>query len=344
MKQFFLLPLSLALTSLCFADRPSPTQDEFPLGVNKPVNPMPYLRAEALLWQAVEDNLDYAYTRKNFPATPENENNRDIIKPHFDWSWGYRVGADYELPSNGWDIGLFYMSIANHANGIVRGTGTEDPAGKSVFIYQVWGQPGNALADNIIKAIGHWKVNLDQLDFNSGRSYYVGKHLILRPFAGVRSTWLYQKYSIEYKNEFDIHQRVHLRNKFWGFGLVGGIDTDCLLGAGFSLFGQFDYSVLLGFFAVHQQDVQESVKQWDLKKSFRSGKSILDAKLGLKWSRLFFNGDWGIDLKAAYEYHLYFNQNQYVSHQGDGATTNLFHSNEGNLAYQGGSLTFQINF
>ncbi len=283
MKTLFLLSSSTLLLANGWTNEP-------PLAINQPVNPwadhsnLIWARVDALLWQAIEDNL---------PSTTL----------HFDWDWGYRIAVGYQMPYDGWDIQLQYTHCDNHAEGKNRSV--------------------------IPEASSKWEADLDQFDLNAGRSYYVGKYCTFRPNGGLRTTWLFQKYTI---------QELSLKNRFWGFGLTSGFDTDWLLGCGFSLFGQFDYALLIGFFDVNQEQHQ----LLKIKKSFRTGKSIIDTTLGIKWARLFSKNQYGITLRAGYDYHLYFNQNQFVTQNGNGLK--FFSTNAGNLIYQGVTFSGQFNF
>lgn len=314
---------------------------------NKAVNPwaqgsdLLWVHAEALLWQATEENLPFVYTSRNFPV---DRNDRDIRNPHFDWNWGYRVGVGYQMPHDGWDMYLMYTRLENHAHGKVHGTNQSDPEGDGLFLHQAWGQQGKTLDAPIVFANSSWRSDLDQFDLNLGRDYFVGKHLSLRPNAGLRTTWLFQKYTLHYENDEEQKQKIHLTNRFWGFGFLAGLDSDWRLGAGFSLYGGVDFSLLLGFFDTNEHADQDDSLLWKVKKSFRSGKPILDMEMGLKWSHLFSQDQMGFVLKAGYEYHLYFQQNQFLNSSKGSPDNPTFKSNGGNLTYQGIALTVQLNF
>jgi hypothetical protein len=329
MKFSFLIPISSLLIAL---QGWAATAE--PVGINPPANPwaeesnLLWVEAEALLWQAFEDNLQYVMTAEG-SGLPSTE--RNLITPHSHWYWGYRVGVGYQMPHDGWDGKLLYTHITNYAKG--------ESSNRGQTLFQYWGEEENALAGTITHAKGSWRSNLDQFDLNLGREYFVGKHMTLRPNGGLRTTWLFQKYDIHYTNSADVEQKAHMTNRFWGFGLVGGVDTDWRFVGGFSLYGSADYALLLGFFDLDQKGYQDGSSIWDTEKSFRSGTSIIDMELGIKWSRLVSNDQLGFIFKAGYEYHLYFDQNQFVTPIGS-----HFRSNGGNLAYQGVVLSGQINF
>ncbi len=335
------------------SESPSTSQrskERFSVASNLPSNPwadesnLLWVEAEALLWQAFEDNLPYAMTSPNSSPSTALPVNRDIKNPHCDWSWGYRVGVGYEMPHDGWDGKLIYTRMKNCAKGKVHGVDFSDPAGDGRFIFQYWGQADFLIPGKIVFARGSWKIDLDQFDLNLGREYYVGKHLTIRPNGGLRATWLFQKYDVDYENSFNLEQKIDLKNRFWGFGFTGGLDLDWIFGGGFSLYGGADYSILLGFFHVDQNAHQSGAEIWKNNKSFRSGKSIIDMELGIKWARLVSNNQLGFTIKIGYEYHLYLNQNQFFTYYGSGGLNPRFKSNQGNLTYEGIALSGMIHF
>jgi hypothetical protein len=310
---------------------------------NKAVNPAIkeganlWVMGEALLWQAVQENLTYVYTGNNIAGAP----NRTLHTVDFAWDWGFRVGAGYTAKQDGWDLGFYWTNIRNTAHGI------EHPStGKIVF--QVWTVAQKVFPGAVTTATSHWHVNLDQIDLELGREFYVGNFVTVRPFVGARSDWILQKFNVDLighmiPTNLEIEQLAKLRNRFWGFGFVAGFDTNWMLGSGFSLYGDADMSILMGFFDIDQKGTQNDVKIWNQAKSFRKGTAILDLGLGLKWSQLFCKDRFGIAFKLGYEYHLHFNQNQFIRSDGS-ILLELFSTIQGDLTYQGviGGLEFDF--
>jgi hypothetical protein len=305
---------------------------------NTPVRPIVqdginlWFKAEALVFQAVEENLTYAY--KGFNSASRIE--RDFKTVHFNWDWGFRLGTGYNIPYDGWDIKLDWMRINNTAQGKVKSGGSHDA------LFELYVNAAN-VNDTGTDFHANWHNLLNQVDLNLGREFLVGKYLAIRPNAGMRSTWIKQKYRIDYDFSVGPDQDVDLKNRFWGFGFVGGIDSDWRLGAGFSLFGNADLSILFGFFDIDEKGKAAGSTLWDVSNSFRTGRAIFDIALGIKWCRTFWDESIGLTFKAGYEYHHYFNQNQFILSNGNSAFE-LFNPVTGDLTYQGVSLSAQIDF
>jgi hypothetical protein len=296
-----------------------------------------WVMGEALLWQATEENLTYVYTGNDL----HDSHVRDLQTTDFDWDWGFKVGAGYNIPRDGWDIALYWTHIHNTASDHEKADGLKE------VLYPVWNTAGTVFPGTINQAKGNWQVHLEQVDLDLGREFFVGKHLTTRPFVGARSAWIFQEYDIEYKGLNDdggaLEQEAALKNRYFGFGFVAGLNTDWRLGAGFSLYGDADVSILMGYFDVDQKGTQDDVKIWQQEKSFRTGRAIMDLGLGFKYRKLFSNDHFGLTFKAGYEYHLFFNQNQFILSSGN-ADFELFNPAKGDLTYQGVTGSVQFDF
>jgi hypothetical protein len=301
-----------------------------------------WVNGEALLWQATEENLTYVYQT-------DLSGNTDLHTVDFQWDWGFRVSAGYNAPRDGWDLSLMWTHMENDASGSQKAHLDEVEVGSLPYLQAAWGINSFSPPPGIlVRASAHWTTHLEQVDFALGREYYVGRYLTVHPHGGLRADWIYQSYKVNYTpSTFYNPQHFRMANKFFGFGFFGGLDSNWLLGKGFSLYGMADYAILLGFF-----DVGQKVTQLDptlgptkgtLDSSFRCGRSVLDLGLGLKWNRLFHHDTWGLTLKAGYEYHLFFDQNQFANIT---MTTTPFKYNrpEGDLTYQGVNISAQIDF
>lgn len=297
-----------------------------------------WLRGEALCWQAAEDNLYYAgHSFSDIAKT-------DLLRFTFDWNWGFRLGGGYNFSRDGWDLALIWTSITNHAHGSKK-----DPD----HVPQVWTDPRAykfQITGPTNAASGSWKVILDQIDLQLGRECYLGRYLTFRPKVGLRTVFIHQKLrsSVTETTATQFGDVVTiLKNKFWGFGFTGGFDTDWKLGAGFSLFGSTDFSLLFGFFDVDEiGNIYVNsvlVDRWSTNSSFRSEKSIFDLEIGFKWFGSFCSDRCGLTLKAGYAYHLYINQNQWQQPTGFPPTV-AYIPTSGDLGYQGVSLSAQFDF
>lgn len=218
--------------------------------INPPARPVVkdgidlWIQAEALYMHATEDGVNYGIKQENssfFDGTVKNIS--------YDWSWGWRVGAGYNIPHDGWDLMLNYTWFrANEDNS------SNPDAPENVL--QTWTNPtliDPTSSDPIAnmpaahaKGITHLK--FDYLDFEMGREFFVSKWLTLRPFVGGRGLWAHRDLKVKYSGGSlsGIKLKEKFNNRFRGGGLRAGLDSQWGLGMGWSFFGDVAFSLLYG--------------------------------------------------------------------------------------------------
>ena len=319
-----------------------------------------FLTADVLLWQAHEGGLGYAIKshKNNFLTGNGNFaellNHTDVENPHFDYDWGFRIGAGYNTAHDGWDLYAAWTRIHLHANGH-----TQVPADRSKATWPTF-IPSNATAfnegsfANYGKIDAHWRLHLNIIDLELGREFFTSKWLTLRPHFGLRTGWIYQRYDIYYKKSFifdpmliikDGKTAIDMKNNFWGLGPRLGLDTQWAIGSGFSFFGNASISLLYGFFqtAFHQLTREANgigFPYASTHNSFRQSTAITDLQLGLRWDHMFDNDRFHFGLQAGWEHHKFFSQNHFTRY----VTQNQFVVNQGNLTTQGWTLSARFDF
>lgn len=320
---------------------PPPSRMDVPEAVNLSARPVVknnciWIDGEAIFWQAYEENLEFVY--KGNPASDE----WDVKSPDFDWNWGWRVGIGYNLPHDQWDLGLEWL----HLNNVARGHAHANPSSEEEpVLYNVWTTTSSSMTGGT-EAKSHWENYLNQLDLNIGRQFYVGRWLNLRPHAGLRSAWIFQKYKVDFDGLLlgvPTDTDVHMTNRYWGFGFCAGVGGDWMLGEGFSIYGDAGLALLVGFFHVHQRGTENDVEAFEISKGFRTGRPIFDLDLGLKWATRFNKDRFAFSVKAGYEYHVYSDMNQFLLSNGS-TDLELFNPAMGDLSYQGLTLGARFDF
>jgi Legionella pneumophila major outer membrane protein precursor len=201
-----------------------------------------------------------------------------------------------------------------------------------------------------VRAKSHWNLHLNLLDGELGRDFYVGKKLTLRPSIGLRGAWIDQRLNVNYKSNIHIVNPINagfgiqsasligisqscseFKNDFEGVGPKFGIDTDWILGYGFSIYGDAGISLIWGEFDIESEATftlcaefnattttdltfATNVNQpscYRLKDEFHSTKAITDLALGIQWKTSMWKRT-ALLLQLGWEHHLFFNQNQLV--------------------------------
>ncbi|MBS0615308.1 MAG: autotransporter domain-containing protein [Verrucomicrobia bacterium] len=290
-----------------------------------------WVQAEALYMRPTEDGLGFAIKNKNGVTSFANGH---VKNARYDWDWGFRVGAGYNLDHDGWDI------LANY-------TWFRDETRRNVHegvVLPTEAQPANVTTATTQNAKTRLNLWLNILDVELGREFFVSKWLTLRPQMGVRALWVNRHYNTEYSRLVQgSDYEVHMKNRFSGAGLRGGLNTQWGLGSGWSLFGEVDVALMYGKQRIRQHDELETgdVNKGHVKDSWYALRSSVDLALGLRWDRLFYDDAYRIRFQLGWENHIFFDMNQNVRFV-DGTSKGVFAGNRGNLSLNG--VAFQARF
>ncbi|HKY99938.1 MAG TPA: Lpg1974 family pore-forming outer membrane protein [Rhabdochlamydiaceae bacterium] len=315
-----------------------------------------FITADVLLWQAHEGGLGFAIeSKQNNIHTPLDHSHVENV--HFDYDWGFRLGAGYNMAHDGWDLYANWTRINMHSHNHEHNEIGEN------FLWPVWIHPSNELATQTSaeKADAHWRMHLNIIDLELGREFFTSKWLTLRPHVGLRTAWINQHYDVDYEGitqlltdeteDFLGKADIHMRNKYWGLGPRFGFDTQWGLGSGWSIFGNVAFSLLYGYFNTHfheKGDNKYAVDPLDasyahVHNSFRQSTAITDLQLGLRWDHMFSKERYHFGIQAGWEHHMFFSQNQLTRFVAGGGHGN-FILNQGDLTTQGWTLSARFGF
>ncbi len=311
--------------------------------INPPARPVVkdgvdiFITGEVLVWRAREDNLDYAIQLDQIPLPSAPIHG---TSEHFKGKWnaGFRLGIGYNTPHDGWDLDLSWARF--HSNNKHDRTDCICPEifepiffPKDVNLDDI----DTTVTDNpyVTEARGkHWRINLNILDLELGREFYVSKWVTVRPHAGLRSAWVHQKFRIEYEGGNFLSPIIStfgtpyetdylsMRNNFWGMGLRGGVDTVWGVGAGVSVYAKLALSALWGRFKVTHNHTLETtagniVTQDTFYDRFQVCRPVADLALGLSYDTTFNEDNWGFGIWAGWEQHYFWGQNKLIKFGGD---------------------------
>jgi hypothetical protein len=314
---------------------------------------------DLLVWQAHENGLPVAIKNKatNFTSVSGYQNLQHAKVKHLDFNYdpGFRIGVNFDTMYDGWDVCLTWLRFNADAHAKAHAHGN-----KELFPSRLASIIGPFIANSDVSLLipfpaygkmhAHWHAYLNQLDLDLGREFYVSKYLTLRPHFGLRTTWLRQRLKTHYSDGIavDLHPvmpntDVREKNKWWGLGVEGGLDTRWLLGCGISIYGDLAAAIEYGFQKVRiKQEVESTVELTfeNVKDSIRISRPILDLQLGLAWDHGFAHDSYNFGVHAGWEHHVYFSQNQFHALESFGQ----FASNQGDLTYQGWTLGAHLAF
>lgn len=310
-------------------------------GVNGMINPpaMPLTRngwdfqvsADALLWQLFEDGLSYAVetTSTGFPV------GADGVKSKY--NWGFRVGLDWTLPHDNWDVDLSWTHLISNRHG----SSTADTSGATPNVLVKAQGFADVTTVGYTTASARYHNRLDQIDLNLGREFFISKWVTLRPFFGLRADWLRQRFRTSYGSTAatPLAQSTNQRNKWWGIGIESGLNTQWSFCGGFSIYGNVATAIEYG---LQKLQLSESGGvDASFSRSYHICRPILDLQLGLGWDYNFCEDGFHFGLKLGWENHVYFDQSRFLSYNTVNYSDN---TSGGSLTYQGWTLHACFDF
>ncbi len=291
-----------------------------------------YITGEWLFWRTREGGFEYAVERS--AAVPGAFTDAVPKKLNFDWQSGFRVGLGAHLPYDGWDLYVNYTDFrpddSSHASGSVF----------PLLVYQ-----GQFPIGNVTQADGHWKIEFQTLDVEIGRTYYIGKSLILRPNIGIRGAWIDQHSHFDYQGgdiPAGLEYTVHDKNDFKGAGIRAGINSNWYFGAGLSFNGDLFTSLVVGHFDLSQSQRQLGIEVIDLDSDCNQLSPNAQMFLGLSWDYNFYHNRCHFGLTLGFESQFWWRQNQ-MEHFTDSSLPIYVRPDE-DLAFYGINLKARIDF
>lgn len=336
-----------------------------------------FVSVDFLYWYARETNLDFAYSQQGFTEQTQaagacTRNYFFPTKHHYvgtAWKPGFRVGIGMNSSCDGWDLLLDYTYFRTHKtnnvtdpNFFARGADlTTFCQNGIVAIVDPWATEINStdpLAQHFPRIDAKWSLNFNQIDLELGRKYWVSKCMTVRPYIGVRGAWTKTNFNVvtgpvtdpnvfvSIQDNFRVVQGPDssdnsrfFRNKFWGVGLLGGLQPEFMLGnwcgcGNFSIYGNVDGALLWGkyrgrnrlaFLAITTQSQQDlgpplgPVLSTVINRSanpvetddYSRMQGILDLGLGLRWEEHWCCDRYSTSIDLGWEHHYWFDFGMY---------------------------------
>ena len=266
----------------------------------------------ALFWKPYEEGLDYAI--QNVGATAVN-NDGMVKRPRFDWNWGSRINFGYEIPREKMDLDLswtWYTSSGTVSSNVTSPT----------TLFSVWSLPNLAGNAYEYQSTAHTHLIFNRIDLGMSGTFAPRSFLELTPLIDLSALWIHQKFDFNLSGGPGINGRsvvddkIAMKNNFFGIGPKLGINTLWNLGYGLGIFGNFDLSLLYGFFDISQSEIVTFTgtgpnTYLDLpSNSYHDPRMNFDLMLGLSWDWMFACGKYHLHLDAGWENSIFLGQNQ----------------------------------
>ena len=210
---------------------------------------------------------------------------------------GFRVGLGWMSCCDGWDLHLNYTWLRTRGTreAIVPPTNDDRIINQMGWVTQATGTPQLCFL-SIERMTGKWQQDLNVLDLELGRNFFISECLFLRPHFGFKGTWTKQKMDVFAEGLLDnssvvIDMHAFSDNKMdkWGFGIRTGLDTAWHFTRCFSMIGEVAISGLWGRYDISIKEYNERIDMDlftvhnNVKNSFHTIKPVLEMYIGLRF-------------------------------------------------------------
>lgn len=305
-----------------------------------------WIEADLLLLHPEEDSIAMT-NRKTDLFTTADVTKEDVVEPHLKWDFGYRLGLGYLFSDRKWDM---VLSWTHFDTSYQQSRSTDGDIGLGMF--PIWSLSEDILPyDWVAGAKMHWKLKLNMLDIDFGRSFAFGKIFFLRPFAGLRTAWIDQEIDVKYSggiffnglNVLELDTTfgpdfIFMKNNFLGIGPQLGIEPQVNLGMGLRIYGAACGTMAYGFFDVHQKETYLTNVRFDRHRYPQRLRWMIDASGGIMWKTFICAKRFALTFKLGWDYHIFFDQ---VEFKGDDFD---LVSDDRNLSLNGLALSGRFDF
>ncbi|NGX28883.1 MAG: hypothetical protein K940chlam1_01071 [Candidatus Anoxychlamydiales bacterium] len=312
-----------------------------------------FVTASFIYWEALGDQLDLGIVR--FATLDPQE--FEIIKLNTEYKPGFKVGLGANLAHDNWDLYAQYTRF--HASTSTTFNPSGAPSNTFQTTYFMAGFNGFLFGDFNGGIKGVWSTDLDKIDLELARSFYLGTNLIFRPFIGGSVHWLDEKYdfNLSYQN---IPFFGNFATDSWAVGPRFGLGSSWLFYEGFRVFGYGAYDLLFcsnettgsGSENENSGHIPPTVNilSYTLNKDKQNIlRDVTELSIGLGWGSYFCSNKWHFDFAILYEAQKYSHTN-YMSRyaQTKSAVSNASIANvqvkPGDLFLHGLTLTTRFDF
>jgi hypothetical protein len=293
-----------------------------------------FTEASFIYWNTKETGLDIAYKK----SKTVDYYNSNFIKMNFDYHPGFQLGLGLKLDHDDWEFFSQYTWLHFNDN-------FNADSDSHFYLIPLWIKDVSQTSEYAASHVtGHWNFKISLWDFlEIGRSFYVGKALIVKPFIGGRSFWLNQKFNASYVID-SVNKISHNSSESWAIGPKIGVNSKWLLGYNFRLFANLDIALTYQRFkakTTQSNPIEDSFIEI-ASKSYGLLTPQLTIKPGIGWGSYFNNNASHIDFSLSCDFSHFWYQNAMRNLKD--ASALLIDSNFGNLMFHGLTITMRFDF
>jgi hypothetical protein len=311
-KLFLCSAASLLVVTSAFAISPQPCEPKCEICCETPaLGPMAfaypkdvglscptdfYVFGEFLLMQAQEGGLEY--TVKGGSSNLHNIEGQGSNHHNWNWNPGFRVGIGGYACHDHWNLDMRWTYFR------VKDTATSKTSLSPLFLDVSGGS-----ADDF--GYQKWKAKFNTLDLRFGKPYYISRNVIWHPYIGIRGAWIDQDiYMCFVRSNHEHH--IEASNDFSGLGILAGLQSEWILGAGWKMIGTASGSLLLGRFDLSQDSSTEPSRYYNVHHEFYQTAPNFELGLAFQWGTYLNCKNSYLSIQVGYEFQYWLHQNHLI--------------------------------
>ncbi|NGX33645.1 MAG: hypothetical protein K1060chlam4_01716, partial [Candidatus Anoxychlamydiales bacterium] len=269
------------------------------------------------------------------------------IKLTTDYKAGFKIGLGTHFSHDDWHLFAQYTRLTGTFNSSF--VPAVDATGQ---FYTTWFLLDNTPSNrefqftNIPLGVkGSWKMELNKIDFELGRAFYVGTNLITTPFVGASGHWMDQNYRLTLTDSRTSSGGLYdafYKNKSWAVGPRFGLETKWIFYEGFRLFGYGAFALMFSENDMSGNSTEVDSPYTISKVEEINLRDVEELQIGLGWGSYFTSDKWHMDLSVAYEVQRYSHTN-YMSYYSQLAIAGI-EVNPADTYLHGLTLTARFDF
>lgn len=274
--------------------------------------------ASFIYWQPFQENME-PFLISSIPNTVTLFDGY-IPRMNFDYKSGFKVGIGVNFDHDHWDSYAGYTWF--HGTDTI--TASVNPADQAII--PLLGPPGLFSTTSVqyfAEGRSQWRLKMDLVDWDLGRNYYVGTHLLFRPALGIRGAWIRQNRTATFSTappESSEGSAVIYQNWFsWGVGPRGSLNTQWQLGRGFRLYGIGAADLLYTYYTQMKETgivvspTGTLLSNIGMNQKLNMLRTHLELELGVAWNTYFNCNKWYLDFSLGYVFHDFLHQRLFLS-------------------------------
>lgn len=291
----------------------------------------PYITADFIWWKVQEEGLEYAFNGTVTDIDGRSNADKGHLKtPHFEYEPGFKVGMGLKFRHDGWDLFAQYTRLQSEKSDSKTSLRRDADGDSNVQNNLLLVGIGQTASSWFQEAEADWSLHFNVLDLELGRNFWISKWLTLRPFVGMKFSWIDQDFDVEYENlQFqvlgvptgsEIEMDMDLDQS--SVGLRAGLNTAWYMWKKWSIYGDFAISGIWNDFDSSRKDRYEvptgqvpgfEQTVYNVHRDSHRVTAVLEWGLGLRFETAFHNDDFMFMLQAGWEEQIWFDQNQFIT-------------------------------